>query len=405
MHAGIIKNQLINFFKYIRLNIKYISKLNDKEKIKLVNLISFGLLNKLYNQFSEILSSEQVENTELNEKKIYYKNILLNIKYTCFNVFYNKFKTYNMKFNDIFKNLVSLYLENKTSKRKINKYINEFLFKNNINNYDIKNILFNKELFLIIYINILNELDKDFLKKLQNKYIIKKYLQINPIMIKDIDFKRFKMNYTNKNYVNIKINKIDSYFKGQVNEFFSFNKLLNIIDSDEFKILLDNKEKNIGLTSHYDYDIDVSFDNQNIKNIGKNNLIQLYEYLNSNGITATKGLIIGHVPRKEIEYISTIKDHEQNKKHKQQYFIFNIDNLLSRGQNNCEIIIDKNVNNNIIYKRPEILQIKERNKNTIISKIKLSDQFYKNSCKKYINIDLNLYNLPNSLSKAVKINN
>jgi hypothetical protein len=437
-HAGIVKEQMRKYFTdYMRFSNTFIENFNDKQKMKLINLISFALLNNIYKQVLKINSNNFDENKKYDNKKISYNEILRNIKYMCFNIIFNKFNIFyfrntngnfiknniNEEIHTLFDNIAKIYLDKNINKQQSINIIDN-LIKNCMNDkimqlknieskfniifdeYDIIKTLYDKELFLTIYINIINLYDNNNII-LQNIYT-KKYLGINKKCIQEIQIPSMKMSINDQNFIFKRLNKIQNIFKGKINEFFPYNNIItDIFNSQDFKVLLDNNEnKYSGLLSHYFYNIDISYDKKEIKNIGKSNLIDLYGYLNDkNGITATKGLIIGHMPRKEILYVSTIKDNELKKdiKTDEIKFLFNIDNFLSRGQNNCEIIVDKDINNNIILKQPEILKIEKHDNTNIISKIKLSNLFYSEKCYDYINIDKNSYNLPSHLNTQIVI--
>ena len=84
----------------------------------------------------------------------------------------------------------------------------------------------------------------------------------------------------------------------------------------------------------------------------KNYFKELYEYLTLNGKVETKGMIIGHVPHDDILYLQV------NGNFTGQKYIFNIDNLMSRAQNQCNVInYIIQPDGTIIYKEPKIIHL------------------------------------------------
>lgn len=140
-----------------------------------------------------------------------------------------------------------------------------------------------------------------------------------------------------------KYEKIDAMFRNEINEIFSYNNIYkNTFEKQKYlmkytKLLFSNTtSKSSGLLSNY------------LFSLSEDNYINARKYFN-NVITELldiKGIIIGHSPQKNIIYSS------ENKK-----ILINIDNLMSIGQNQKDVIRQLNYNGDKIYKKAEILQI------------------------------------------------
>lgn len=220
---------------------------------------------------------------ELKEKPLNIKEITN----SCMRVFYSKVKLYN----------------DKTKNKSIDKFISDIT----INDADL--------IYLKNNIILLTEIFNNYINNKTKFYYIKQ--------IRTFD-------------------KIDSMFRNEINEIFSYNKMFLILNKNIFKyvklLFSSTSSKSAGLLSNYQFSI--SDDNyKNAKEVFDSAINELPDI---------KGIIIGHSPQKNILYIFN----KQTKK-----ILFNIDNLISIGQNQKDVIRQYNYDDTIIFKEAKIMYI------------------------------------------------
>ena len=187
------------------------------------------------------------------------------------------------------------------------------------------------------------------------------YLKNNNILLTEI----FKNCIDNKpEYCYVKhirtFDKIDSMFRNEINEIFAYNKMFSVLTRDTFKyvklLFSPTSSKSTGLLSNYQFS--VSEDNST-------NAKEVFDAA-INELPDIKGIVIGHSPQKNILYIF-------NKYSKK--ILFNIDNLISIGQNQKDVIRQYNYDGSIIFKEAKIMYIGKTNIKEISIEIDLYKSF------------------------------
>ena len=152
--------------------------------------------------------------------------------------------------------------------------------------------------------------------------------------------------------------KIDSMFRNEINEIFAYNKMFSILNKNTFKyvklLFSSTSSKSAGLLSNYQF------------SISEDNYKSAKEVFDAamNELSDIKGIIIGHSPQKNILYIFN----NQTKK-----ILFNIDNLISIGQNQKDVIRQYNYDGSIIFKEAKIMYINK----SIVKEISIEIDLYK----------------------------
>ncbi len=138
--------------------------------------------------------------------------------------------------------------------------------------------------------------------------------------------------------------KIDAMFRNEINEIFSYNNIFSNIPKDVMKYIKlmfsNTTSKASGLLSNYFFSL--SEDNYTMSELYFDNAMSEIPDMN--------GIIIGHSPQKNI--ILSFKDIGLSKK-----VLINVDNLMSIGQNQKDVIRQVNYDDTIIYKQAEILYL------------------------------------------------
>jgi len=153
--------------------------------------------------------------------------------------------------------------------------------------------------------------------------------------------------------------KIDSMFRNEINELFAYNKMYSGLNRNTLKyvklLFSSTSSKSVGLLSNYQFSL--SKDNTN-------NAIEAFNLV-LNELPHIKGIIIGHSPQKNILFIFN-----ENKQ-----ILVNVDNLISIGQNQKDVIRQYNYNGSIIYKEAKIMHITDLNAEEISIEIDLYKTF------------------------------
>ena len=151
--------------------------------------------------------------------------------------------------------------------------------------------------------------------------------------------------------------KIDSMFRNEINEIFAYNKMYSGLNKNTFKyvklLFSSTSSKSVGLLSNYQFSL--SKDNTD-------NAIETFNLV-LNELSDIKGIIIGHSPQKNILF--TFNSHKQ--------ILVNIDNLISIGQNQKDVIRQFNYDGSVIFKEAKIMHITD----TILEEISIEISLYK----------------------------
>lgn len=220
---------------------------------------------------------------------------------------------------------------------------------------EIKDIPMNEEEIANSCMRVFYSKVKLYNDKTKNKTVIS---FMNDITIKDADliylknnntilveiFRNYNNNSTKYCYVKQirSFDKIDSMFRNEINEIFAYNKMFSVLNKDTLKyvklLFSPTSSKSTGLLSNYQFS--VSEDNyMNAKEVFDAAMSELPDI---------KGIIIGHSPQKNILYIFNANTRK---------ILFNIDNLISIGQNQRDVIRQYNFNGSIIFKEAKIMYI------------------------------------------------
>ena len=394
-HAGINKTHMSYIFNNLQITKDILKTMNDIQKIQLLNLIYLSYLQRIYSHY-EYINQEIKEDDEeiIKQEKINISNIYFNVKRECYKLIYHKFLTVFLmieddKFQMSLLTLFNSYINN-NSKEIILKNINKvfsFLINNDIKDFDIIHLLENKELFCDIFSRII--------KIYRNSLYDKSYENLETIEYYDIS------EYTNIiscDSISIKFDKLQGIFRDNINNIMSHEHMINnisiinkyeglikpICNIREYVDIFFSQKTNTkySILSNYFYDVEIMSSSLKIINSkasisAKVFFRELYEYLSVNGQVETKGMIVGHVPHDDILYLQV------DGRFKGQKYIFNIDNLMSRGQNQCNVV--KYIiqpNGTIIYKEPKIMHLSYIDNKEIIEQLKLSDKIYRDARNK-----------------------
>lgn len=394
-HAGITKTQINYVFGNLQISKDTLKTITDIQKIQLLNLIYLSYLQRIYSHYEYINNEIKDDDEEaVKEEKKKISNIYLDVKKECYKLMYHKFLTLYLKIEDknfelALNNLFFSYINN-LSKDDIIKNINKilaFLVKNDIKDYDILHLLENKELYCDMFSRII--------KIYKNSLYDERYKEFEIIEYYNID------DYTNiitYESINDKFDKLQGIFRDDINNIMSYNNMINNINiKNKYEGLIIKPICNIeqyveiffsqkintryNVLSNYFYDVDImtsSIKQLKTSSVAKNYFKELYEFLTVYGKVETKGMIVGHVPHDEILYLQVNGDFTGQK------YIFNVDNLMSRGQNQCNVV--KYIiqpDGTIIYKEPKIMHISSYSEKNLIEQIKLSDKIYKEARNRF----------------------
>ena len=148
-------------------------------------------------------------------------------------------------------------------------------------------------------------------------------------------------------------------FRNEINEIFAYNKMYSGLNRNTLKyvklLFSSTSSKSVGLLSNYQFSI--SKDNyKNAKEVFEAAMTEIPDI---------KGIIIGHSPQKNILYIFN----------SQKKILFNIDNLISIGQNQKDVIRQYNYDGSFIFKTAKIMYINKTSIREISIKIDLYQLF------------------------------
>ena len=185
------------------------------------------------------------------------------------------------------------------------------------------------------------------------------YLKNNNILLTEI-FKIYNNNSTKYCYIKHlrTYDKIDSMFRNEINEIFSYNRMFSVLNRNTLKyvklLFSPSSSKSTGLLSNYQF------------SVSDDNYVNAKDTFDAamNELSDIKGIVIGHSPQKNILYIFN-----QNTRK----ILFNIDNLISIGQNQRDVIRQYSYNGSIIFKEAKIMYIDKSR----VSEISIEIDLYK----------------------------
>ena len=396
-HAGINKTNMSYIFNNLQITKDTLKSISDIQKIELLNIIYLSYLQRIYSHY-EYINEKIKEDDEdiIKQEKINVSNIYYNVKKECYKLIYHKFLTVFLMLEDDNFQISLLTLFNSYIKEEpkeiILKNINKvftFLINKEIKDFDIIHLLENKELFCDIFSRII--------KIYRNSLYDKSYERLEIIEYNDTSEYNNVITFET---INMKFDKLQGIFRDNINNIMSHEHMINnisiinkyegiikpICNIREYVDIFFSQKTNTkyNLLSNYNYDVEImtsSIKTLNLKSsssfTAKTFFKELYEYLSLNGNVETKGMIVGHVPHDDILYLQV------DGKFTGQKYIFNIDNLMSRGQNQCNVI--KYIiqpNGTIIYKEPKIMHLSYVNNREVIEQLKLSDKIYREARNK-----------------------
>ena len=395
-HAGINKTQMNYIFSNLQISKDILKSMNDIQKLQLLNIIYLSYLQRIYSHY-EYVNQEIKEDDEevIKEEKTNISNVYFNVKRECYKLIYHKFLTVFLmleddKFQMSLLTLFNSYIKNET-KDVILKNINKvfiFLTNNEIKDFDIIHLLENKDLFCDMFSRIIKIYRNSLYDKSYEKFETIEYYDINEYS-----------NIITFDTINVKFDKLQGIFRDNINNIMSHEHMINnisilnkyetpikpICNIREYVDIFFSQKTNTrySLLSNYFYDVEIM--TSSMKSLilksssysAKSFFKELYEYLTLNGNVETKGMIVGHVPHDDILYLQ-VDGHFTGQK-----YIFNIDNLMSRGQNQCNVV--KYIiqpNGTIIYKEPKIMHLSHIDDKEVIEQLKLSDKIYREARNK-----------------------
>ena len=393
-HAGINKNHISYIFSIMQISKDIIKKISDIQKIQLLNLIYLSYLHRIYAHYeyiNEEIKEDDEEVIKIEKKRV--SDIYYNVKRECYKVIYHKFLTIFLmleddKFQLSLMTLFNSYILNEPKDiilKNINKVFS-FLINNDIKDYDIIYLLENKDLYCDMFCRII--------KIYRNPLYDEKYKEFEKIEYFDTSDYSNVITFTS---INMKFDKLQGVFRDNINNIMSHENMINnihilneytglikpICNIDTYVDIFFSQKTNTkyNLIANYYYDVDIMTSSLKIlstkPSTAKNYFKELYEYLTLNGKVETKGMIIGHVPHDDILYLQV------NGNFTGQKYIFNIDNLMSRGQNQCNVI--KYIiqpDGTIIYKEPKIMHLMQVGDKDFIEQLKLSNKIYREARNK-----------------------
>lgn len=236
-------------------------------------------------------------------------------------------------------------------------YINK-IYKEN------KKCPINKDLITQVCLKVFYTKIKIQLDKTKSKMIIEdndadlKYLLTNSKLLNELlndyfnDTIRYSYSKKLKTY-----DKIDAMFRNNINELFAYHTIFEKFSEHAkyIKLLFSSSISNSArLLNNYFFSL-----NDDNFIIAKEHFLKLCEELGN-----IKGMIVGHSPQKNIIYSFD----DTTKK-----ILINIDNLISIGVNQKDVIRQINYDGTIIFKRVKILMIK----NTTLKEIAIDMDIYK----------------------------
>lgn len=395
-HAGINKTQMSYVFNNLQLSKDILKNMNDIQKIQLLNIIYLSYLQRIYSHY-EFINQEICDDDEdvIKQEKINISNIYFNVKKECYKLIYHKFLTIFLildddKFQMSLLTLFNSYIKNDTKDiilKNINKVFS-FLINYEIKDFDIIHLLENKDLFCDMFSRII--------KIYRNSLYDISYKNLEIIEYADISEYNNILSFDN---INSKFDKLQGIFRDNINNIMSHENMINnisiinkynslikpICNIREYVDIFFSQKSNtkFSVLSNYFFDVEIMSSSSKILNSkssisAKTFFKELYEFLSLNGPVDTKGMFVGHVPHDDILYLQ-VDGHFSGQK-----YIFNIDNLMSRGQNQCNVV--KYIiqpNGTIIYKEPKIIHISlSDDDKDIIKLLKLSDKIYREARNK-----------------------